>query len=100
MNMADFIIASTYQEIAGTEETIGQYEAHQAFTLPELYRVVDGIDVYDPKFNIVSPGADDKVYFSYTEEGRRLRHLEPELEELVFGKPVCWCKPWSNCRSR
>ncbi|MEE9345801.1 MAG: sucrose synthase [Methylococcales bacterium] len=88
MNMADFIIASTYQEIAGTEETIGQYEAHQAFTLPELYRVVDGIDVYDPKFNIVSPGADDKVYFSYTEEGRRLRHLEPELEELVFGKPV------------
>jgi sucrose synthase len=29
-----------------------------AFTMPGLYRVVAGIDVYDPKFNIVSPGAD------------------------------------------
>ncbi|MEE9412242.1 MAG: glycosyltransferase, partial [Methylococcales bacterium] len=88
MNMADFIIASTYQEIAGTEETIGQYEAHHAFTMPNLYRVVDGIDVYDPKFNIVSPGADDTVYFSYTEEERRLSHLLPEIKELVFGEPI------------
>ncbi|KAI3788924.1 hypothetical protein L2E82_01706 [Cichorium intybus] len=26
--------------------------------MPRLYRVVYGIDVFDPKFNIVSPGAD------------------------------------------
>lgn len=88
MNMADFIITSTYQEIAGTESSIGQYEGHQTFTLPGLYRVIEGIDVYDPKFNIVSPGADDTVYFPFTEQARRLRHLEPELEELVFGNPV------------
>jgi sucrose synthase len=88
MNMADFIIASTYQEIAGTETSIGQYEAHQSFTMPGLYRVVEGIDVYDPKFNIVSPGADDTIYFSYADKKHRLHHLHPELEELVFGKPV------------
>ena len=85
MNMADFIITSTYQEIAGTEQSIGQYESHKAFTMPGLFRVVHGIDVYDPKFNIVSPGADPKVYFPATESARRLRHLQPEIEQLVFG---------------
>jgi sucrose synthase len=39
MNTADFIITSSYQEIAGTEESVGQYESHQAFTMPGLYRV-------------------------------------------------------------
>ncbi len=85
MNAADFIITSTYQEIAGTDETIGQYESHMAFTMPGLYRVVHGIDVYDPKFNIVSPGADAQVYFPATETERRLQHLLPEIEALIFG---------------
>lgn len=85
MNTADFIITSTYQEIAGTANSVGQYEAHMAFTMPGLYRVVRGIDVYDPKFNIVSPGADSQVYFSATETERRLHHLLPEIEELIFG---------------
>jgi len=58
MNLADFIITSTYQEIAGSENTMGQYESYKIFTMPELYRVVNGIDLYDPKFNIVSPGAE------------------------------------------
>ena len=40
MNAADFIITSTYQEIAGTDTTVGQYESHQFFTMPGLYRVV------------------------------------------------------------
>jgi sucrose synthase len=85
MNMADFIITSTYQEIAGTEQSLGQYESYMAFTMPALHRVVHGIDVYDPKFNIVSPGADPDVYFPYTEKERRLTHLHGEIEELVFG---------------
>ncbi len=85
MNMADFIIASTYQEIAGNGDSIGQYESHQAFTMPGLYRVVHGIDVYDPKFNIVSPGADPRIYFSAADSERRLNHLLPELEQLVYG---------------
>ncbi len=85
MNAADFIIASTYQEIAGTADTVGQYEAHMAFTMPGLYRVVHGIDVFDPKFNIVSPGVDPQVYFPPSDEERRLSHLLPGIREQVFG---------------
>jgi len=85
MNTADFIITSTYQEIAGTEDSLGQYESYMAFTLPGLYRVVQGTDVYDPKFNIVSPGADPEVYFPAADAQRRLRHLESEIDELLFG---------------
>ncbi|KAK9101608.1 hypothetical protein Scep_025038 [Stephania cephalantha] len=84
MNHTDFIITSTFQEIAGSKDTVGQYESHTAFTLPGLYRVVHGIDVFDPKFNIVSPGADMSVYFSYTEEQKRLTALHPEIEELLY----------------
>lgn len=84
MNNADFIITSTYQEIAGTKNTVGQYESHTAFTLPGLYRVVHGINVFDPKFNIVSPGADMSIYFPHTEEERRLTSLHGSIEKLLF----------------
>ncbi|ONK64387.1 uncharacterized protein A4U43_C07F25270 [Asparagus officinalis] len=84
MNHTDFIITSTFQEIAGNKDTIGQYESHTAFTLPGLYRVVHGIDVFDPKFNIVSRGADMSIYFPYYEESRRLTSLHAEIEELLF----------------
>lgn len=83
MNHADFIITSTYQEIAGTADGIGQYESYRAFTLPGLYRVVDGIDLFDPKFNIVSPGADAAIYFSHADAARRLHSLMPEIERLL-----------------
>ncbi len=86
MNTADFIITSTYQEIAGTDDTLGQYESHMAFTMPGLYRVVNGIDVYDPKFNIVSPGADADVYFPYHDTDRRLVHLNDDIEQLIWGQ--------------
>ncbi|HYE33806.1 sucrose synthase [Methylocaldum sp.] len=86
MNAADFIIASSYQEIAGTRDSVGQYESHAAFTMPNLFRVVNGIDVYDPKFNIVSPGADAAAYFPYTAEDRRLPHLHAEIEQLIYGE--------------
>ena len=89
MNVADFIITSTYQEIAGTAESMGQYESYKAFTMPGLYRVVDGIDVFDPKFNIVSPGADADVYFSYADTARRLNHLQDDIEALLYGEPTC-----------
>jgi sucrose synthase len=87
MNHTDFIITSTYQEIAGNDQSVGQYESHIAFTMPDLYRVVNGVDVYDPKFNIVSPGADADVYFPYTESGRRLTGLRSDIEDIVFGGP-------------
>ena len=87
MNAADFIITSTYQEIAGTGDSIGQYESYNSFTMPDLYRVVNGIDVFDPKFNIVSPGADAEVYFPHTESERRLRQHTGAIEDLIFGEP-------------
>lgn len=85
MNAADFIITSTYQEIAGNQESLGQYESYESFTMPGLYRVVHGVDIYDPKFNIVSPGADSEVYFPHTDEEHRLRGLHGEFEDLVYG---------------
>ncbi|CAE6140744.1 unnamed protein product [Arabidopsis arenosa] len=84
MNNADFIITSTYQEIAGTKNTVGQYESHGAFTLPGLYRVVHGIDVFDPKFNIVSPGVDMAIYFPFSEETKRLTALHSSIEEMLY----------------
>jgi sucrose synthase len=87
MNTADFIITSTYQEIAGTRESVGQYESYQAFTLPDLYRVVSGIDCFDPKFNIVSPGANPEVFFPYDGGDRRIGALTDEIHAMVFGGP-------------
>lgn len=84
MNTADFIITSTYQEIAGTDQSLGQYESYMSFTLPSLYRVIHGINIYDPKFNIVSPGADAEVYFPASETDRRLDHLHAEISALVY----------------
>ena len=89
MNTADFIITSTYQEIAGTAESVGQYESYSAFSLPRLYRVVSGIDCFDPKFNIVSPGADPRVFFPYFNEAHRPEEIHKEIETMVYGSPDC-----------
>jgi sucrose synthase len=86
MNTADFIITSTFQEIAGSENIVGQYESYSSFSMPGLYRVLNGIDVFDPKFNIVSPGADDNVYFPYFNKEKRLYSLHDEIHELIFGR--------------
>lgn len=86
MNTADFIITSTFQEIAGSENIVGQYESYSSFSMPGLYRVLNGIDVFDPKFNIVSPGADDDVYFPYFNKEKRLYSLHDEIHELIFGR--------------
>ncbi|WOL06669.1 hypothetical protein Cni_G15403 [Canna indica] len=101
MNNADFIITSTFQEIAGSKNTVGQYENHTAFTLPGLYRVVHGIDVFDPKFNIVSPGADMSIYFPYSEKDRRLTSLHGSIEELLYNEEQCDLHiGWLNDRSK
>ncbi len=92
MNGADFIITSTYQEIAGSANMVGQYESYSSFTMPELQRVISGINVFDPKFNIVSPGADANVYFPYSDTDRRLHGLHDELQDLVFGGERAECR--------
>jgi sucrose synthase len=83
MNYSDFIITSTYQEIAGTHDSVGQYESYMNYTLPNLYRVVNGIDIFDPKFNVVSPGAAPDIFFSYKSEERFTEHTE-EIEQVLF----------------
>ena len=86
MNAADFIIASTYQEIAGSSDVVGQYESYGSFVMPALQRVIHGIDIFDPKFNIVSPGADEATFFSHTDDTKRFPGLHAELSELIYGE--------------
>ena len=64
----------------------GQYESHTAFTMPGLCRVVSGINVFDPKFNIASPGADQTVYFPHTEKQKRFTMFRAAIDELLFSK--------------
>ena len=87
MNSADFIITSTYQEIAGTEDSIGQYESYKNFTMPELYRVTGGINIFHPKFNILPPGVDTNVFFPYSEKEKRNKEVGVEIDKRFFKKP-------------
>ncbi len=84
MNSANFIISSTYQEIVGTEESVGQYESYQRFTMPELYHVVKGIDLFSPKFNLVPPGVNEVVYFPYHRKDDRISTDSDRIEKLLF----------------
>ncbi|MGF1498216.1 MAG: sucrose synthase [Elainellaceae cyanobacterium] len=84
MNAANFVISSTYQEIAGTPDSVGQYESYRRFTMPELYHVVNGVDLFSPKFNVVPPGVNERVYFPYTRTEDRLMGDRERLEDLLF----------------
>jgi sucrose synthase len=87
MNASDFIITSTFQEIAGSSDVVGQYESYASFSMPSLQRVIHGIDVFDPKFNIVSPGADEQTFFSYSDADRRDPSQKEHLDHLIYGEP-------------
>jgi sucrose synthase len=52
--------------------------------MPELYHVVDGIELFSPKFNVVPPGVNENVYFPYTREEDRIPDARQRLEELLF----------------
>ncbi|MDH6055698.1 sucrose synthase [Umezakia ovalisporum] len=84
MNAADFIITSSYQEIVGTPDTIGQYESYKCFTMPQLYHVVDGIDLFSPKFNMVPPGVSENVFFPCSEKYRRDGEFTRKIHNLIF----------------
>lgn len=84
MNAANFIISSTYQEIVGTPDSVGQYESYKSFTMPELYHVVNGIELFSPKFNVVPPGVNEVVFFPYTRTEDRLLGDRERLENLLF----------------
>lgn len=84
MNAADFIITSSYQEIVGTPDTIGQYESYKCFTMPELYHVINGIDLFSPKFNMVPPGVSENIFFPYRQKDRRDPELTTQVKDLLF----------------
>ena len=69
MNSADFIVSSTYQEIAGDERNPGQYESYSSFTMPGLYRVLNGVDIFDPKIQYCFAwGRPQGVFSPYTQD--------------------------------
>jgi sucrose synthase len=82
MNAADFIVTSSHQEILGTPDTIGQYESYQCFSMPQLYHVVHGIDLFSPKFNVVPPGVNERAFFPCYETDRRIH--SDRLQHLLF----------------
>ncbi|MGI2902903.1 sucrose synthase [Tolypothrix sp. VBCCA 56010] len=84
MNAANFIISSTYQEIVGTPDSVGQYESYKCFTMPDLYHVVNGIELFSPKFNVVPPGVNENAYFPYTRNEDRVESDRLRLEEMLF----------------
>jgi len=84
MNAADFIITSSYQEIVGTPDTVGQYESYKCFTMPQLYHVLDGIDLVSPKFNRVPPGVDERIFFPYKETDKRSTRRREDVYDLLF----------------
>ncbi len=84
MNAANFIISSTYQEIIGTPDSVGQYESYQTFTMPGLYHVVTGIELFSPKFNVVPPGVNEHFFFPYHDSKNRLLNEQERLKDLLF----------------
>ncbi|TAE99503.1 MAG: sucrose synthase [Oscillatoriales cyanobacterium] len=84
MNAANCIVSSTYQEIVGKPDSVGQYESYNCFTMPDLYHVVNGIELFSPKFNVVPPGVNESVYFPYTRNEDRVQGDRDRLNELLF----------------
>lgn len=84
MNLANFIISSTSQEITGTDRSIGQYESYQFFTMPGLLQVSNGINLFHPRFNVIPPGVSQKTFFPFTEKRRRKNTPAGPIEELLF----------------
>ncbi len=88
MNKSDFIIASTYQEIAGTEFEMGQYESYQHYTMPGLFQVHNGVNLFAPKFNVIPPGVDENLYGPYHEKENRVHQKINHWKERLFGEEI------------
>ncbi len=84
MNAADFIVTSSSQEILGTPDTTGQFESYQCFSMPQLYHVVNGIELRSPKFNVVPPGVNERAFFPYHNVQDRSHSDRDRLIDLLF----------------
>ncbi|MFC1771171.1 sucrose synthase [Candidatus Margulisiibacteriota bacterium] len=86
MNLTSFIITSTFQEIGGTQEVQGQYETYLSYSMPNLYHVKRGINLFHPKFNVIPPGVPENVFFSYALTNKRKDKITKNMEKTVFLK--------------
>lgn len=86
MNLTNFIITSTRQEITGSDEAIGQYESYQFFTMPGLMRVTNGINLFHPRFNVIPPGVNNDIFFPYSASERRQPERTATLNSVLFEK--------------
>ncbi|MGD2187667.1 MAG: sucrose synthase [Desulfobacterales bacterium] len=84
MNKSDFIITSTLKEIIGTENTMGQYESYQFFSMPRLYQVINGVNLFAPKFNVIPPGVEEELYFPYYQKEKRIQTKWQQWENRLF----------------
>ncbi|MDF1613578.1 sucrose synthase [Desulfurivibrio dismutans] len=91
MNQANFIITSTAQEITGTDNSIGQYESYQFFTMPGLLNVISGINLFHPRFNVIPPGVNQEVYFPYNRKRGRKVKMRREVNRLLFEQEDANC---------
>jgi len=66
-------ISSTYQ--------VG-FVGTTVFTMPDLYHVVNGIELFSPKFNVVPPGVNE-LLFPYS-HGRSVTERSRTVEEMLF----------------
>lgn len=84
MNAANFIITSTQQEITGDDSTMGQYESYQFFSMPDLYTVSRGVNLFHPKFNVVPPGVNEEINFPFYEKKKRNANQTKRLQKMLF----------------
>jgi sucrose synthase len=86
MNGADFVVTSSYQEIVGTPDTVGQYESYKCFSMPQLYHIVDGIELFSPKFNVVTPGVNEHIFFPYSQKEERVQSDSERVANLLLSQ--------------
>jgi sucrose synthase len=52
--------------------------------MPELHHVVNGIELFSPKFNVVPPGVNENSFFPYQRNQDRVESDKQRIEEILF----------------
>jgi len=52
--------------------------------MPQLYHVIDGIDLFSPKFNMIPPGVDENIFFPYSETQNRDDNVRTRVHDLLL----------------
>ncbi len=78
-NSADFIVSSSFREIAGTRDEMGMIESYELYSMPGLYRVQSGFNPRLARHNIVPPGASEEFFYPNTDQSRRVPEVGQSL---------------------